>query len=165
MNLREDKGYTYGARTGFQGGLHPAPFTASAGVKSDVTAASVAEFMKELRAIQEGVTPEELAFAQSALTQQQLPRYESSRARLGWVDTIGQYGWPADFVERRLAELEGLTNERLRELAQAHVHPDDMTILVVGDKAVVLEGLEALGLGPVIELDIDGLPLGGTPAQ
>lgn len=159
MNLREDKGYTYGARTAFPGGLHPTPFTASAGVKSDVTAASVTEFMKELRAIGDGVTPEELAFAKNALTQQQLPRYESSRARLGWVETIGQYGWPADFVERRLAELEGLSAERLRELAREHLHPEAMTILVVGDKSVVLEGLEGLGLGPVTELDIDGLPI------
>lgn len=159
MNLREDKGYTYGARTNFQGGLHEAPFTASAGVKSDVTAASVAEFLKELRAIREGVTAEELAFAKNALTQQQLPRYESSRARLGWVETIGQYGWPADFVERRLTELDGLSLERLRELAVEHVHPDDLTVLVVGDKSVVLEGLQGLGLGPVTELDIDGLPL------
>jgi zinc protease len=165
MNLREDKGYTYGARTGFQGGLRRSPFTASAGVKSDVTAASVAEFLKELRAIHEGITAEELVFAQSALTQQQLPRYESSRARLGWVETIGQYGWPADFVERRLAELEGLTTERLRELAREHVHPDALTILVVGDKSVVLEGLEGLGLGPVVELDIDGLPIAQAPAQ
>ena len=159
MNLREDKGYTYGARTGFAGGLHPAPFTASAGVKSDVTAESVAEFMKELKAIQEGVTADELAFAKSALTQQQLPRYESSRARLGWVDTLSTYGWPADFVERQLAELDGLSLERLRELARAHVHPDAVTILVVGDRSVVLAGLEGLGLGPVTELDIDGLPV------
>ncbi|HVS17881.1 MAG TPA: pitrilysin family protein [Planctomycetota bacterium] len=159
MNLREDKGYTYGARTSFGGGLRPAPFTASAGVKSDVTAESVAEFLKELRAIRDGVTAEELAFAKSALTQQQLPRYESSRARLGWVDTISTYGWPADFVERQLAELDELTEERMRELAREYVHPDAVTILVVGDKSVVLEGLEGLGLGPVTELDIDGLPL------
>lgn len=159
MNLREDKGYTYGARTGFSGGLHPAPFTASAGVKSDVTAASVTEFLNELEAIQDGVTPEELAFAKSALTQQQLPRYESSRARLAWVDTVSTYGWPADFVERELDELDGLSVERMRELARAYVHPDALTILVVGDKSVVLEGLEGLGLGPVTELDIDGLPV------
>jgi len=161
MNLREDKGYTYGARSNFGGGLRPAPFVASAGVKTDVTAPSVQEFMKELTAILDGVTDEELAFAKSALTQAQLRQYESSRARLGLVDSISQYGWPDDYVEARLRRLEALTADELKALAAEHLHPGEMTILVVGDKETVLEGLQGLGLGPVSELDIDGEPLAG----
>ncbi len=163
MNLREDKGYTYGARSGFEGGLRPAPFTASAGVKTDVTAPAVAEFLKELEAILEGVTEDELEFAKSALAQAQLRQYESARARLGLVDSISQYGWADDYVEQRLAALEGMSVPQLKALAREYLHPDRMAILVVGDKSKVLSGLEGLSRGPVVELDIDGQAPNGAP--
>ena len=159
LNLREDKGWTYGARSGFDGGLRPAPFAASASVQREFTAPAVAEILRELEGMLAGPRPEELDHSRSALTQAQMRQYESSRARLGLVDAISRFGWPDDYVERRLGELEGMTVESLRDIAARHLAPARALILVVGDKASVLPGLTELGLGPVEELDIDGLPL------
>lgn len=159
LNLREAKGWTYGARTGFAGGLRPAPFAASASVEREHTAPAVAEMLKELESMRSGPTAQELEFAQSSLTQAQLRQYESARARLGLVDSVSLYGWPDDFVERRLIELDGLGTERLASLAQRHLRPAEAIVLVVGDKSEVLGGLGELGLGPVVELDIDGQPI------
>ena len=97
--------------------------------------------------------------SRGSLTQAQLRQYESSRARLGLIDSISRYGWPDDFVGGRLRELEGMSVDSLREVARAHLSPERALVLVVGDKASVLPGLLELGLGSVQELDIDGGPL------
>lgn len=156
LNLRESKGYTYGARTSFEGGITPGAFTASAAVKTDVTKESVVEFMKELASIREGVTDEELAFVKDSLAQGTSRQYESTMALLGYLDNVGRYGWPDDYGARRLTELAALRRDDLKKLAEGHVLPDAMVILVVGDKARIGKGLAELGYGEPIELDIDG---------
>jgi zinc protease len=162
LNLREDKGYTYGARTGFDGGAEPGPFTASAGVKTDVTAESVGEFMKELKHIVEGVTAEELVFTKDSLGMGARRQYESTMSLAGLLDNVMQYGFPDDYPAKRLAELDAATVERLNALAKKWIHPDAMVILVVGDKAKVGAKLGELGYGPPIELDVDGERVGGN---
>lgn len=156
LNLREAKGYTYGARSSFQGGTGPGPFVASGAVKTDVTAESVVEFMNELRGIRTGVRPEELAFAKESLGEGARRQYESTSALNGLLDNVQRYGWPDDYPTRRLAELDTMTVERLDALAQKWIHPDACVILVVGDKAKVGAKLAALGWGSPIELDPDG---------
>jgi zinc protease len=162
MNLREKHGYTYGARSSFQGGLEPGEFVASAGVKTDVTAESVTELMNELRAIGEGVKPEELAFTKDALSMSARRQYEATGALIGMVDNASKFGWPDDYPKQRLAELDAMTTERFKELAQKWIHPDAMVILVVGDKSKVGEKLAKLGYGEPIELDVDGNPVSGS---
>jgi zinc protease len=159
LNLREDKGYTYGARSSFAGGAHTAPFTASAAVRTDATAASVAEFTKEIAGIRDGVTAEELAFARNAL-EQALPRqYESTAARMALLDNVSRYGWVDDYPLGRLEVLRSVTADELKALAREHLHADRLAILVVGDAASVRGPLEELGLGPVVELDATGAPV------
>jgi zinc protease len=159
MNLREAKGYTYGARTNWTGGLRDGPFVASAGVKTDVTKESVVEFMKELKAIRDGVTEDEVTFARDALLQAMTRQYEAVSALAGMLDSISQYGYPDDYLARRCTQLESVDKQGLDSLADKYIHPDRMAILVVGDAKVVKPGLDELGYGPVIELDIDGNPL------
>ncbi len=159
MNLREDKGYTYGARSSFSGGLEPGPFAASGGIHTAVTKEAVAEFLKELRGILDGITEEELAFAKSALAQSAARQYEGSRARLGLLENVRKYGYPDDYPEQQLRQLDALTVAELKTLARKHLKPESMAILVVGDKAKVMDGLATLGLGEVVELDIDGAPI------
>ncbi len=158
MNLREDKGYTYGARSAFEGGATNGPFTASAGVHTRVTAESVSEALKELRGIREGVTPSEVEFTRKALSQSLTRNLESAQARLTWLENIARFGYPLDYLDRRLTWLGAMTVEELGELARRRLHPDALVVLVVGDRAQVLEPLRALGLGPVQELDLYGRP-------
>ena len=163
MNLREDKGYTYGARTNWSGGLRDGPFVASAGVKTDVTKESVVEFMKELDKIRDGVTDDELVFARDALLQAMTRQYEAVSALSGMLDSISQYGYPDDYLAQRIKQLQAVGKDELHTLADKYIHPDHMSILVVGDAKVVKDGLGELGYGPVIQLDIDGNPIEATP--
>lgn len=156
MNLREDKGYTYGARSSMSGGLRPGTFTASSGVRTDVTKESVAEVMKELHGIQDGLTEEEVAFAKDALLQAMNRQYESLGAQLSSAEQISRYGFADDYMLQRRAWLEGADKAALDELAREHLHPEQMSILVVGDAESVGPTLVELGYGEPVRLDIDG---------
>lgn len=155
MNLREAKGYTYGARSSFTGGPTPGLFEVSAAVKTEVTRESVEEILKELKALRDGLTEQEVAFSREALIQAANRQYESVGALGGLLDNIGKLGWPDDYPSQRLAWLATATRDDLNALANRHVNPATLNILVVGDAAKVRAGLESLGF-PVIELDIDG---------
>jgi zinc protease len=159
LNLREDKGYTYGARTGVDGGLIPGPFTASAAVKTDVTKESVVEFMKELVKIRDGLSEKELDFTKDSISQSATRQYESTRELAGMLENISKYGWADDYAERRLKQLAGFTLDDMKRMAQEYLHPDAMVLLVVGDKKKIAKGLAELGYGELIELDVDGKPI------
>ncbi len=156
MNLREDKGYTYGARSGFDGGLRPGLFSASAPVRTDATKESIVELVKELTAIRDGVTDKERDFASDALLQAMNRQYESIGSLQGMLTAVSQYGYPDDYLGQRQQFLRSVTREQLDELAKTYIHADGTVILVVGDGAAVREGLQSLGYGGVTELDIDG---------
>ncbi len=162
LNLREDKGYTYGARTTFEGGVSPAPFVASAGVKTDVTAESVVEFMRELDKIVTGVTADELAFTKDSLGMSARRQYEATGALVGLLDNVMKLGFPDDYPARRLAELDAASVDRLNALARKWIHPEAMVILVVGDKSKVGAKLAELGYGTPIELDTEGNRVAGN---
>jgi zinc protease len=160
LNLREDKGYTYGARSGFSGDLRPGPFTASAGVHTAVTGPSVNEFGLELVGIHEGVQPEELAFARSAMLASMDRRFESTRALASYVDELTRYSHPDDFLLRRRATIETVTEAELKALARKHIDSDRRVVLVVGDKRQIVGDLMSSSYGDVFELDAAGRPLG-----
>jgi zinc protease len=165
MNLREDKGYTYGAHTSFEGGLRPGPFVAATAVHTRFTRESVVELVREIEAIRDGVREDELAFARQSMTQAALRQYESAASRLQLADNVSKYGWPDDYPERRLALLDVLTSADLRALAERHVRPGALRVLVAGDAEEVGAGLAELPLGPPVELDIDGAPLVAARAR
>ena len=160
LNLRESKGYTYGARTSFEGGPRAGAFTASAAVKTDVTADAVREMMKELVAIRDGVTKEELGFSRLALRQGATRQFESTMALAGMLDEIARYGYPADYVERRLGQLEKLQPAELGALAKGAIDPARMAIVVVGDAERIGASLAGLGYGEVVVLDARGERVG-----
>jgi zinc protease len=160
LNLREDKGYTYGARTAIEGGVIPGAFTCSGGVRTDVTKESVVEFMKELVKMQDGgLTEKELAFTKDSIAESAKRQYEAPQALTGMLDSISKYGWPDDFAERRLKELASFTLADMKRLAEKYIRPDAMVLLVVGDKKKIEKGLAELPYGTPIELDIDGNPI------
>jgi len=164
MNLREKKGYTYGARSGFSGDRYGGLFTASSGVRTDVTKESVQELVGELTGILEGFTEAEVAFTRDALVQAMARGHESIRSRAAMLTEIAKYGEPVDYLEQRRAFLDALTKPRLDALAREAIDPANMAILVVGDAGAVRDGLEQLGYGPVVELDIDGDPVDAADA-
>ncbi len=159
MNLREDKGYTYGARSGFSGSKHPGPFTASASVRTDTTAASIVEFMNEITGYRDqGITPEELRFTQDAIGQSEALDYETPGQKARLLEQIISYDLDSSFVREQQRILNDMSVEQINALARRHLPVEEMIILVVGDKSLVGESLEALGY-PIVELDTNALPL------
>ena len=159
MNLREDKGYTYGARSGFAGNRDYGTFTASAAVRTDATAASIAELEKEIRGYATGgITPEELAFTRNAVGQRDALSYETPFQKLGFLTRILTFDLDDDFVERQNEILAAVSAEELNALAAQHLTMDDMIIVVVGDRAAIEDDLQDLG-HEIVLLDDDGEPI------
>ncbi len=156
QNLREDKGYTYGASARFGGNEYVGSFTASAGVRTDATAASIVEFVSEMTAfVETGMTEAELAFTKAAIGQRDARAYETPRQKARLLSRMLTYDLNTDFVERQKEVLEAFTVVASRRLAERHLQLDDMILIVVGDKAAVWSDLEALGF-PMVELEADG---------
>ncbi|GGX59717.1 peptidase M16 [Litorimonas cladophorae] len=159
LNLREDKGYTYGARSFFNGDEKGGWYRAGAGVRADATAASIVEFVNEIRSYHEdGATAEELAFTQASLGQSDARAYETPRQKLGFLSRMSTYGLKADHVDEQAKILEGMSKADMDKLAATHLNLDDMIMIVVGDKAKVYDEVAALGY-TMVEIDADGNPI------
>ena len=156
LNLREEKGYTYGARTGFAGYVDYGQFTAAAGVRTDTTAAALTEFDKEIRAYaKDGVTAEELAFTKSAIGQRDARAYETPAQKVAYLSRILTYDLSVDFVDRQNEILTNIKAEELNAIAARHLKMDEMTIVVVGDEKVIRADMEKLGY-EIVRMDADG---------
>ena len=159
LNLREDKGYSYGARSGFSGSDVIGTFTASAGVRTDSTADSIRQFMNEISAYHEtGIAPDELDFTKSAIGQSEALDYETPYNKLGFISDIQTYDLPDGFVEEQAKILQDLTKEEVDALAAKWLDPEDMIIVVVGDVQAISSDLEELGY-PIILVDETGQPI------
>ena len=156
LNLREDKGYTYGARSNFSSSDFPGPFTASSSVRMDSTADSVVQFVNEIRDYaQSGITAQELEFTRSAVGQNDALSYETPRQKAGFLGRIVKYNLPENYVDTQREIINTIDKNEIDALAREKLPLENMLILVVGDKSVILESLEALGY-PIVELDSSG---------
>ncbi|MDO7085294.1 pitrilysin family protein [Pseudocolwellia sp. AS88] len=146
LNLREDKGYTYGARSYFSADKLAGAFIASAEVRADVTDKSIIEFVNEIKNYtQNGITAEELEFMRKAINQKDALKYETPRAKLGFLAQILEHDLSPDFVKERNEIVENITAEEINALAKKHLNLSDMLTVVVGDASVLKPQLEALG--------------------
>ena len=147
--LREEKGYTYGARTGFSGTLQPGTFLASSSVQSPATLESVQIFRELMLKYREGIASEDMKFTKDALIKSNARSFETLGALLGILNNIATYNRPDDYIKQREEFVKNLTPEAHKELAQKHIDPDRMIYLVVGDAATQMKSLEKLGFGEV----------------
>lgn len=159
LNLREDKGYSYGARSFFRGEDSYGSYTAQAGVRTDATAASITEFLNEITLYNDaGITAEELSFTKSAIGQSDARRYETPFQKLRFLDNIQTYNLPDGFIDEQKAILSGFTATEANGLAAKYLNPEEMIMVVVGDKATILPSLTELGFN-IVELDAEGNPI------
>ncbi len=156
LNLREDKGWTYGARSGFSGDSYTGEFTFSAGIRANATDSALIEIMKEIKNYAaSGITKEEIDFMKSAIGQRDALAYETSNQKAGFIRRILEYNLPADFVVQQNKILAAINKNDIDALAKKWLPADKMNILLVGDKATILPGLQKLGYD-IVELDLDG---------
>ncbi|MCQ8877667.1 insulinase family protein [Pseudoalteromonas shioyasakiensis] len=143
LNLREDKGYTYGARTRFWGDATSGGFTASAAVRADSTAASITEFTNELnKYAQQGISDEELNFMRQAINQKDALKYETPNAKLSFLAQILEHNLEPSFVKERSKIVSTITKDEINELAAKHLNTKEMVYLVVGDAKTLKPELE-----------------------
>lgn len=161
MNLREDKGYTYGARCSTSTRYGPSVLRCSASVQTEVTGPSLDEMRKEFKEVlsDRPITDEELAYMKSTRINQYPARFETPGALLGEQETIWRYGLPEDWPERYLPAVEAVSVDAARTALASKMAQGQTAWLVVGDKATILPAVESFGL-PIVELDADGKKLG-----
>jgi len=146
LNLREDKGYTYGARGYFWGNKLSGGYTATAEVRADVTDKSIIEFVNEIKDYRDkGITEAELSFMRNAINQRDALKYETPSAKLSFLAQILEHNLTPKFVADRAEIVEKITAKEINALAKKHLNIDEMLMVVVGDAKTLKPQLEALG--------------------
>ena len=131
--LREEKGYTYGARTGFSGSKIPGTFTASSSVRTNTTGESVQIFKDQIAKYKEGVSKEDLDFTKNAMIKSNARRFETQFSLLGMLQEMSSYDLPANYIEKEESIVKNMTLEQHKELANKYLDESKMAYLVVGD--------------------------------
>jgi len=150
MNLREDKGYTYGAGAGFDLRRHRGPFSARAAVDTDVTVPSIQEILAELDRIRATpVTDAELRAARDYLVGVFPLRFETPGPVVGALAGLFVHELPDDELARYRDAIESVTVDDVQRVAREHIHPERVAIVVVGDHEKFAAQLEAARLGSI----------------
>jgi zinc protease len=164
LNLREDKGYTYGARCYTSTRYGDRLALCAANVQTEVTGPSLDEMRRELSEVQQDdarpITADELDYLRSTRVNGYPRRFETPGALLSEQESIWRYGLPEDWPERYLPAIQAVSVDEAQRALTARWDLDRTVWLVVGDKAVIGESLESFGL-PIVELDVDGNRIGG----
>ena len=158
MNLREDKHWSYGARSGAGGAVGQRIWRVSAPVQIDKTGESIAEIKRELDAFtsgKQGATADELQRMQKILTLSLPGAYETAASVMGTIASNVLYQRPDDYVFQRKAEIEGMSTAQVDAAART-IDPKALTWIIVGDVSKIEQPIRALNLGPVHVIDADG---------
>ncbi|HUE00086.1 MAG TPA: pitrilysin family protein [Bryobacteraceae bacterium] len=161
MNLREDKHWSYGARTLLWDARGQRPFIVFAPVETDKTKESLAEIDKELRGIlgPKPPTPEELAKVKDTETLSLPGSRETMGEVANSIDNLVEYGLPDDYYEKYAGRVRALQVSDVEAMAKRVVRPDNLVWVVVGDRAKIEAGVRELNLGELKFLDADGKPM------
>lgn len=155
QNLREDKAFTYGARSSLSSDKLIGSFSASASVRNDVTDSAVTEFMAELVKIQkEGVTEKELNAAKASIIGSFARSLESASTVASFAINTAIYNLPEDYYTNYLKNVSAVTLEDVKAMAEKYIKPEHANILVVGKASEVAAGLQQFG--EVKYFDING---------
>ncbi len=162
-NLREDKGYTYGAGAGFDLRRGRGPFTARAAVNTEVTVPAIREFLAELTRMRDTeVTAAELTAARDYLVGVFPLRFETAGAVVGALSGLVVHDLPIDELIGYRRSIEAVGIEDVAAAARSHLRVDEASIVVVGDADAFVAELERLGVGSV-EVERDEVPVAAGP--
>lgn len=154
--LREEKGYTYGARTGFSGSKIPGTFTASSSVRTNTTGESVSIFKEQIAAYKEGISEDDLEFTKNALIKSNARRFETQFSLLGMLQEMSGYGLAPNYIEDEEAVVRNMTLEQHKALANKYLDESKMAYLVVGDAATQYSQFNDMDFDEVMLVDKEG---------
>ena len=157
--LREEKGYTYGAGSGFQFNPVPGPFIAGAAVRTNVTDSSLAIFFNEFDDLRHtAVSQTELDRAKAYLALGLGMGFETTSQMAGQIDGLLTLGLPLDYYDDYVDHVMSITTEEVLHAARKYLAPEEFTVVVVGDVDSIRKPIERLGLGPVAVVTMHGVP-------
>lgn len=161
MNIREEKGYTYGAYSKFDLRCDAGVFEASAEVRTAVTGAALSEFFYELERIREKfVEPDELLDAKSYLTGIFPIRAETQEGLTAFIVQQQVYELPENYMDTYRGNVEAVSADDVLAAAQTHIRPDEAAIVIVGDAAEIVPQVKSFA-DEVTVVDRDGNPAEG----
>ena len=169
LNLREDKGYTYGAFSTFAFRQEAGPFYVSAGVRTDATAPAVTEIYNEIRKMKDvEVTMDELTLGKDSLVRSMPGRFETTSQAAGSFATLFVYDLGLDYYSKYIERVIGIDAAAAHAAARKHLQPERMLVVAVGDRQKIEAELKKLNLGAAEYRDVDGnvvaAPAGTTGA-
>jgi zinc protease len=162
LDLREDKGWTYGARGGFNGDKYTGDYSFSAGIRADATDSALADIIRIMQDFRtKGLNAEEMNFTRKSIGQSDARKYETGFQKAGFLSRILDYDLSPDFTKQQNALLEKMTIEDANRLAMQYA-PDvsKVNILLVGDKEKLWAKLQKMGY-QMVELDKEGNVISG----
>jgi zinc protease len=155
VNIREEKGFTYGVYSTFRAGKYLDQFSASASVRTEVTAPALDEFLKEFRKIREEAVPkEELDNAKRAIVGNFALSLENQSGVLTRMLSLAEYGLPADYWDTYPEKVMAVTAEDVQRVARKYIPLDNVQIVAVGEGSKLRDVLKKYG--PVEEYNTDG---------
>ena len=156
MVLREEKGFTYGARTRFSGSKYPGTFIASSAVRSNTTEESVNIFKNLLTNYSNPISEDDLEFTKNVTLKSNARRFETLGALRGMIANIATYDLPFDYIKAEEEQVRSMTIQSHNQLVKKYIRPDEMIYLVIGDAKTQMGGLKSLGYGDPILLNENG---------
>ena len=155
LNLREDKGYTYGARAGFNGNKEYGIYRFSSDVKKRATDSSIVELVKEITNFRNnGITDEELRFTKKALILSEALNYETPFKKLNFLNSILEYDMPKNYPSIQKQIVENISKSEINKAAKEYLKPENMIIVVVGHAYKIKPSLEKLGF-EIVEMEVE----------
>ena len=154
LNLREAKGFTYGARSGISGTKYAGNWQFTASVKVNATDSALAETIKEITKFnKEGITAQELDETKKSINQSQALRFETTNEKASFLSQMIRFNLSPDYLKQQQILLNALTVEELNNIIKKQLNPDDMDILIVGDANDIKKKIAALKLGAIQSFD------------
>lgn len=163
LNLREEKGYTYGVYSRFAAGRYPGPWRAGGNMRTEVTEAALKEFYYEIRRMRDEKVPAgELEESKRSIAASFALSLEQPARVLNFAVTRTIYGLPADYWDTYPARIMAVTAEDVQRVAQKYLNPDSLQLVAVGDAAKIRAVLDKYGTVELYDANGVLLPAGGS---
>jgi len=153
QQLREARGYTYEVQSRFSGNQLDGRFVISSDVRANVTLQAVSLIRDIATNYQEGFSEKDLSITKGYYLKSSARRFETFDAKINILQNMSRYNLPVNYIQQRALEVDGLTIDKVKSLAEKYIQPEKMIYLVVGDAKTQLDRLKKLGLGTPILLN------------
>ena len=153
--MRLEKGYTYGAYSGYSRTMDGAVFQASSSVRSNVTRESVDLFKDLLDNYSTDFSDEDLEVTKNSILRSNTQSYETYGSLLGILQNISTYELPLDYIEKDETKLKAMDKAEIKQVIDEFMNPDNLVYVVVGDGKTQLQRLNNTGLGKPVVINKD----------